>query len=118
VVLNKLSIKLKDPSSFSLPYLIENLSIDWVLYDLGSRVSLMPYSIFKRIDLGELRLTTISLQLADYSAEYPLGILEDFSLRCHMLVDFVILDMIEDAHSKVILRRPFLATASCKIDVK
>jgi len=30
----------------------------------------------------------------------------------------MILDMAEDAHTQIILGRPFLATVSCKIDVK
>ena len=52
VVLNKLPAKLKDPGSISMPYLIGNVSIDRAFYDLGSTVSLMPYSIFKRLGLG------------------------------------------------------------------
>jgi len=36
----------------------------------------------------------------------------------YVLVDFVILDMTEDACTEIILGRPFLATAGCKIDVK
>jgi len=39
VVLNKLSTKLKDPGSFSIPCLIGNVSIDKTLCDLGSSVS-------------------------------------------------------------------------------
>ena len=48
VVLNKLPTKFKDPGSFSIPCLIE--SIDMALCDLGSSVSLIPYSIFKRFN--------------------------------------------------------------------
>jgi len=61
VVLNKLPAKLKDPISFSISYLIGNVSIDRALYDLGSSVSLILYSIFNKLDLGEWRLTNISL---------------------------------------------------------
>ena len=35
-----------------------------------------------------------------------------------MLIDFVVLDMAEDYRTEIILGRPFLATARCKIDVK
>ena len=59
VVLNQLLAKLKD------------------LCDLGSSVSLMPYSIFKRLALRELRPTSISLQLVNRSIKYPLGVLKD-----------------------------------------
>jgi len=81
----------------------------------------MPYSIFEKLSLGELRPTNIFLQFADYSIKYPLGILEDVSIKVgdfYVPIDFVILDMAEDARTQVILRRHFLATAGCKIDVK
>jgi len=72
VVLNQLPAKLKDPNSFSIPCIIGSVSIEWALCDLGSSVSLMPYCIFKRLGLGELSPTSISLQLADRSIKYPL----------------------------------------------
>jgi len=65
VVQSKLPTKLKDPISFSIPCFIGNVGIDRALCDLGSSVSIMPYSIFKKLDLGELRPTNISLQLVD-----------------------------------------------------
>ena len=52
MVQNTLPIKLKDLDSFSIPYLIENVSIDGVLHDLGSSVSLMPYCSYKKHDLA------------------------------------------------------------------
>jgi len=56
----------------------------------------MPYSIFKRLDLGELRPLNISLPLVDRSIKYPLGILEDIPIKVgdfHVPINFVILDM-------------------------
>ena len=108
VVLNKPLTKLKDPDSFSIPCLIENVSIDRALWDRGSSVSLMPYSFFKRLDLGKLTPTTISLQLADRSVN--LGILEDILIKVGdfcVLIDFVILDMAKDAHTQIFLGWPF-----------
>ena len=102
VLLNKLLIKLRDLSSFIIPCLIGNVSINRALCDLGSSVSLMPYSIFKGLDLEELRPTHISLQLADRSIKYPLDILADVSIKVgdfYMPIDYVILDMAEDAHT-------------------
>ena len=51
---NQLPLKLKDPDSVSVPYLIGNVSINRVSCNLGSSVSSMPHSIFKRLDLGKL----------------------------------------------------------------
>ena len=43
------------------------MSIECALCDLGSSVSLMPLFLREKLDLGEMRPTTISLQLADRS---------------------------------------------------
>jgi len=121
VVLNQLPTKLKDPDNFSIACMIRSVSIDRALCDLGSSVSLMPYSFFKRLGLGELRPTSIFFQLADRSIKYYLGILEDVPLKVsdfYVPIDFVILDMPEDSHTQIILGRPLLATAGCTIDVK
>jgi len=53
--------------------------------------------------------------------KYPVGVLEDVPIKVGNLyvpVDFVILEMEEDMHTPIILGRPFLATAGCRIDVK
>ncbi len=65
ILQNKLPPKLKDPGSFSIPCLIGDKKIDKALCNLGANVSLMPLSICKKLDIGELKPTTISLQLAD-----------------------------------------------------
>jgi len=67
---NKLLAKLKDPNSFSIPYLIGNVPINRALCDLGSSVSLMHLSLCEKLELGELRPTTISLQLAGCFVKY------------------------------------------------
>jgi len=101
--------------------MIETISIDRALSDLGSSVSLMPYTSFKRLGLGELSPISISLQLAYHSIKYPLGVLEDVSIKVgdfYVPIDFVILDMAEYSRTQIILGRPFLATTGCKMDVK
>jgi len=71
LVLNQFPAKFKDLGNFSIPYMIESVSIDSALCDLGSSVSLTPYSIFKRLGLRELSPISIFLQLADHSIKYP-----------------------------------------------
>jgi len=81
----------------------------------------MPYFIFKRLGLGELRPTRISLQLANHSIKYPMGILEGVPIKLGSLfvpIDFVVLNMAEDPRTQIILGRPLLATIGCKIDIK
>lgn len=45
---NKVPAKLKDPGSFSIPRLLENVSIERALCHLGSSVSLMPLSLCEK----------------------------------------------------------------------
>ncbi|KAJ9141117.1 hypothetical protein P3X46_031692 [Hevea brasiliensis] len=69
ILQNKLPPKLKDPGSFSIPCLIGDKKIDKALCDLGASVSLMPLSICKKLEIGELKPIIISLQLADRSVK-------------------------------------------------
>ncbi|XP_057993062.1 uncharacterized protein LOC131174042 [Hevea brasiliensis] len=118
---NKLPPKLKDLESFSIPCHIGETSIERALCDLGASFSLMPLSICEKLKVGDLKPTTISLQLADRSIKYPVGILENVPLKVGKFfipVDFIILEMEEDVRKPIILGRPFLATARANIDVK
>ncbi|XP_058010464.1 uncharacterized protein LOC110663640 [Hevea brasiliensis] len=118
---NKLPPKLKDPRSLSIPCHIGETSIEKALCDLGASVSLMPLSICEKLKVGELKPTTISLQLADRSIKYPVEILENVPLKVgkfFITVDFVVLEMEEDIHIPIILGRSFLAIAAAIIDVK
>ncbi|XP_019057028.1 PREDICTED: uncharacterized protein LOC109116322 [Tarenaya hassleriana] len=57
-------------------------------------------SIYKKLNIGELKPTRMALQLADRSVKYPTGILEDVPLKIggfYVPVDFVVLDMNEDS---------------------
>ncbi|GJY94147.1 DNA-directed DNA polymerase [Tanacetum coccineum] len=120
VLLNKLSSKEKDPGSFTIPFDIGQLHIDNALADLGASISLMPYTMYKKLGLGEPKATRMSLELADRSIQYPRGIIENVLIKVDKFVlpiDFVILDMPEDSRVPIILGRPFLATARAMIDV-
>ncbi|GJR44116.1 DNA-directed DNA polymerase [Tanacetum coccineum] len=120
VLLHKLSSKEKDPGSFTIPCDIGNLYIDNALADLGASISLMPYTMYEKLGLGEPRPTRMSLELADRSIQYPRGIAENVLIKVDKFIlpiDFVILDMQEDSRISIILRRLFLATAKEMIDV-
>ncbi|GJY90080.1 reverse transcriptase domain-containing protein, partial [Tanacetum coccineum] len=67
-----------------------------------------------------LKPTRISLELADRSIQYPIGIAENMLIKVDKFdlpIDFVILDMPEDSRIPIILGRPFLDTARAMIDV-
>ncbi|XP_073133663.1 uncharacterized protein [Henckelia pumila] len=91
------------------------------LCDLGASINLMPYSVFRKLSLGEPKSTRMSLQLVDRSIKYPRGIIEDVLVKVDKFifpVDFMVLDMEEDLDMPLILGRPFLATGKALIDVQ
>ncbi|GJX87089.1 reverse transcriptase domain-containing protein [Tanacetum coccineum] len=120
ILLNKLLSKEKDPGSFTIPCDIGQLHIDNALADLGASISLMPYTMYKKLGLGEPKPIRMSLELADKSIQYPRGIIEKVLIKVDKFIlpiDFVILDMPEDFRVPIILGRPFLATTRAMIDV-
>jgi len=61
IVQNKLPQKLKDPGSFTIPCIIDDIYFDKVLCDLGASINLMPLIIFRKLGLGEPKPTIITL---------------------------------------------------------
>ncbi|KAL0408280.1 UNVERIFIED_CONTAM: hypothetical protein Sradi_1762400 [Sesamum radiatum] len=121
ILQNKLPPKLKDPGSFSIPCTIGEINFEKALCDLGASINWMPYSIFAKLGMHELTPTIVTFQLADKSIKYPRGIIEDVLVKVGKFVipvDFVVLDMEEDANTPLILGRPFLATGKALIDVQ
>ncbi|XP_021739702.1 uncharacterized protein LOC110706094 [Chenopodium quinoa] len=121
ILSSKLPTKLQDPDSFSIPYSINEVHLGKALCDLGASVSLMPFSVYQKLNVGSLSPTNITLQLADRSTKLPTGKVEDMPLRVGKFtfpVDFYVLEMDEDEIIPIILGRPFLATSKAIIDVK
>ncbi|XP_075492553.1 uncharacterized protein LOC142530615 [Primulina tabacum] len=121
ILQKKLPQKLKDPGSFTITCFIGGSKCSKALCDLGESINLMPFSIYRELELGEVKPTTITLQLADRSLTYPRGIVEDVLVKVDKFIfpaDFVILDMEEDQDAPLIFGRPFLATGRALIDVR
>ncbi|XP_073298528.1 uncharacterized protein [Primulina huaijiensis] len=120
ILQKKLPQKLKDPGSFTSPCFICGSKCSKALCDLGANINLMPFSIYRELELREVKLSTITLQLADSSLTYPRGIVEDVLVKVDKFIfpaDFVILDMEEDHDAPLIFGRPFLVTGRALIDV-
>ena len=75
ILQNKSPLKLKDAGSFSIPCNIGPLFIDKALCDLGASVSVMRLSVCRKLDMGDLKVTNLTLQVADRTVKYPKGIL-------------------------------------------
>src|SRR4051812_29325010 len=120
LLMNKLPPKLRDPGNFSIPCTIGNIKFNNALCDLGASVNILPYSLFKKLNIGEVKPTQMTLQLADRSVIHPRGIVEDVLVKVDKFiypVDLVVLDMAEDGSIPLILGRAFLKTARAIIDV-
>ena len=118
-------VQYKDPGFPTISVNIGGTCIDKALLDLGASVSLLPYSVYKKLGLGELKPTNITLSLANRLVKIPKGIVKDVLVKVDKLyypVDFVVLDTepIENGpnHVPIILGRPFLATANAIINCR
>jgi hypothetical protein len=116
----KVPEKLGDLGIPTIPCSIKNKYVRTTLCDLGAGVSVMPFSLYKRLDLEKLISTDISLQMADKSTSIPISICENVHVQvannCLILTDFDVLEMPEDGNMSIIFGRPFLNTLGAVID--
>ncbi|XP_024965798.1 uncharacterized protein LOC112506000 [Cynara cardunculus var. scolymus] len=117
----KIPPKLKDPGSFTILCSIGGKEVGHALCDLGASINLMPLSIFNQLGIGKVRLTIVTLQLADRSLAYPKDKIEDILVKVDKFIfpaDFLVLDYEANKNVPIILGRPFLATGRTLIDVQ
>ncbi|GJR54270.1 retrotransposon protein [Tanacetum coccineum] len=117
---NNLPQKEKDLKSFTLPCLINNIYFNKALVDLGASVSVMPFSTYTNLGLGDLSHTRMTIELADRTIKQTNGIAANVLVRIGKFIfpiDFVVLDTPKDDDVPLILGQPFLSTAYVKIDV-
>jgi hypothetical protein len=91
----KLPIKYKDPECPIMSCTIGVSQIERALLDLGGSVNFLPYSVYLQLGLGELKPTSMMLQLVDKSIKITWGIIEDILIKVdkfYFLVDFIMLD--------------------------
>ncbi|GKB40588.1 uncharacterized mitochondrial protein-like protein [Tanacetum coccineum] len=118
--IGKLPPKEKDPGSFILPCTIGSTTISNALAYLGASISVMPFSLFKRLGLGNTEPINMVIEMVDRSMQSPKGIIENVLVKISKFifpVDFVILDIVKDDKVPIILGIPMLATAHARIDI-
>ncbi|XP_070009873.1 uncharacterized protein [Nicotiana sylvestris] len=122
VLQNKLPQKSEDLGSFTILCSLGTINFDKSLCDSGASINLMPLSIYRKLEneIGEIRSTPISLQLADQTTLITKGIVEDVLVRMDNFVfpvDFIVLKMEENKEVPLILGRPFLTSGRAVLDI-
>ena len=116
-------VKYKDPGCPTISVNIGGTCVEKALLDLGASVNLLPYSVYKKLGLGELKPTSITLSLENRSIKLPKGTIEDVLIQVenfYYLVDIVVLDTKPVAvganYVPIIQGRPFMATSNAIIN--
>ncbi|KAI3770488.1 hypothetical protein L6452_01622 [Arctium lappa] len=124
ILSSSLPQKCKDPGAPLIPVIMGNSAIKSALLDLGASVNILPGSVYDQFEFGELKATSVLLQLADRSVKTPRGVLEDVIVKIedfYYPVDFLVLDtkgICKDKSPTMILGRPFLATSNATINCR
>ena len=123
VIQHKTPPKYKDPGCPMISCIIGDYIMKHALLDLGVNVNLIPFSVYQKLGLGELKPTLVTLQLADHSVREPRGIVEDVLVKIEQFyypVDFIVLDyqpvLHPSTHTPIIFGRHFLATTNALIN--
>ena len=119
----KTPVKYKDPGYPTISVNIGGTCVEKALLNLGAKLNLLPYLMYKHLGLGELKPTSITLSLADRSIKIPKGTVEDVLIKMDKFyypIDFVVLDTesvaVGSNYVPIILGRPFLATSNAIIN--
>ena len=55
--------------------------MEHALLDLGASVNLIPFNVYQKLGLGELKPTSVTLQLAGHFVREPRGIVKDMLVK-------------------------------------
>jgi len=124
ILQNNNALKYKDLGCPIISCFIGEHKIEKALLDLEASVNLLPYSVFQSLNLCELKLTSVTLLLADRSVKMLREIIKDVLVQVDKFfypVDFIVLDTqhVEACNSfPVILGRLFLSTSNALINCR
>ena len=77
IIKNKILVKHKELRCRTILVTIGETHIEQALLDLGASVNILPYLVYKKFELGELKPTNITFSLADRSIKKVRGLVED-----------------------------------------
>ncbi|GKD58790.1 hypothetical protein Tco_1296299, partial [Tanacetum coccineum] len=112
--------KMCDLGNYVLPVKI-NCVVDMVaLVDTTTSVSVLPYSLYKDLGLGDPRPYQTNLIMADNTQAKEMGEVKNVRIQIGYqayVVDLLILDILVDPELPLLLGRPFLRTCGAIIDM-
>ncbi|XP_070045466.1 uncharacterized protein [Nicotiana tomentosiformis] len=120
-IVHSMAPKLEDSDTFTIPCTIGSADFAKAICDLGSSINLMPYSVFKTLEIRQPRPTSMRVKMVDHTMKRPLGIIDDVLVRVDKFIlpeNFVILDCEVDYEVPIILGRTFLPTGKALVDVE
>ncbi|GJU03793.1 retrovirus-related pol polyprotein from transposon TNT 1-94 [Tanacetum coccineum] len=112
---NKLPPKETDPGSFIIPCIIRNHSMSNALVDLGASISVMPYSLFKRLGLGSLKPIKMTIEMADRSMQSPKEI-KKCDFENYLLPEYRSQDIISLSPSELAEDKEDFSMTLCNLD--
>ena len=125
VIQHKTPTKYKNLGCLTISCSIEDYIMEHTLLDLRTSVNLIPFSVYQKLGLGELKPTSVTLRLVDHSVRESRGIIEDVLVKIEQFyypIDFIVLDyqpvLHPSVHNPIILGRPFLATTNALINCR
>nr|XP_009789658.1 PREDICTED: uncharacterized protein LOC104237255 [Nicotiana sylvestris] len=123
ILKNTFSQKCGDPGSFTILFSLRITKFEKSLCDSGASINLIPLSILKKLEgeIGKIRSTLVSLQLADQTTIIPEGIVKDVLVHVVKFVfsvDFIVVNMKNNREVPLILGRPFLANSIAILDIQ
>ncbi len=114
--------KMPDQGMFTIPCIIGDKVITKAFCDPGAGINMLSIHEYESMDMGPLRPTSVTIQVADRNVVLPKGVVENVLVNVNGFiypVDFYVVDLNPDLPScstEVLLGRPFLSTARAKMN--
>ncbi|GKA77932.1 putative ribonuclease H-like domain-containing protein, partial [Tanacetum coccineum] len=120
IVENGLPKKLSDPGNFVLPVRVNGTTHLSALADMGASVSVLPYSLYKNLGLGNPRPYHFNLTMGENTQAKAMGEVRNVRIQIGYqayLSDFLVLDIPIEKEFPLLLGRPFLRTCRALIAI-
>ncbi|GKB40873.1 putative ribonuclease H-like domain-containing protein [Tanacetum coccineum] len=120
IIEHDLPKKMCDPGNYVLPVKINGVVEMAALVDIGASLSVLPYSLYKDLGLGDPRPYQTNLTMADNTQAKAMGEFKNVRIQIGYqvyVVDLLILDISVDPELPLLLGQPFLRTCGAVIDM-